>query len=326
MEKEIHSDFLEVSRGTGIPVKKVFDMFYFLSSGEPIANNELLRKVGISRNVLNQVKKALSSYLRPSAGETSLKQESVSGVQSLYSGDYKVEEALWEVTEGIAYKKAVELLEKYQERRPTPRREYDQFTATIETAARRVSLIDFFGDVKGKRVLFLGDNDFTSIAVASLREEGSITAVDIDERILEEINNVSQEQSFDIKTSKYDARERFPDELSDRFDVVFTDPPYTLRGIKLFVSRAVEALDKNNQAGRIYVCYGNSDRAKERFLPIYEALADSGLMMRWIFDKFNRYYGAESIGSSSSLFICESTPKTKPLIRGNYDVSIYTNN
>lgn len=71
-------------------------------------------------------------------------------------------------------------------------------------------------------------------------------------------------------------------------------------------------------------CYGNSDRAKERFLPIQDALTDSGLMLRWVFDRFNRYEGAESVGSASSLYIAEITPRTKPLIRGSYDKPIYT--
>ena len=107
--------------------------------------------------------------------------------------------------------------------------------------------------------------------------------------------------------------------------MVFSDPPYTTDGIKLFVSRAIQALDPSNQTARIYVCYGSSDRAKEKFLPVNEIFSNSGLMVRWLFDKFNRYQGAESIGSASSLFILEVTSKTKPLITGKYDKPIYTN-
>ncbi|MCS7092315.1 MAG: bis-aminopropyl spermidine synthase family protein [Patescibacteria group bacterium] len=105
---------------------------------------------------------------------------------------------------------------------------------------------------------------------------------------------------------------------------MFTDPLYTPKGINLFVSRAIETLDRQNQTARIYVCYGNSYRAKERFLPIQKVLTDSGLMLRWVFDRFNRYEGAESVGSASSLYIAKITPKTKPLIRGRYDKPIYT--
>jgi len=124
----------------------------------------------------------------------------------------------------------------------------------------------------------------------------------------------------------YDARKPLPPSYFGKFDIVFTDPPYTGEGIKLFVSRAIQALDPLNQAARIYVCYGNSDRAKERFLPIYEIFSSSGLMLRWVFDKFNRYQGADSIGSASSLFVLDVTSKTKSLITKNYDKPIYTNN
>jgi predicted methyltransferase len=172
----------------------------------------------------------------------------------------------------------------------------------------------------------LGDDDFTSIAIARYGTAEEITVLDIDKRILDGIGNISTQQKFEIKTIEYDARKILPRDFSGKYDVVFTDPPYTPNGISLFVSRAVEALDAQNQSARLYLSYGNSDRTKERFIPIYDNLADSGFMIRWVFDKFNRYNGAEAIGSASSLFICEATPKTHALINGSYDKPIYTNN
>ena len=128
-----------------------------------------------------------------------------------------------------------------------------------------------------------------------------------------------------IKTIQYDLREKLPQELLNSFDVVFTDPPYTTEGIKLFVSRSIQVLNEDNKAARIYFCYGNSDRAKERYLEIYRIIFESGLMIRWIFDRFNRYNGAESIGSASALFICEVTPRTHSIIKGGYkDDKLYT--
>jgi len=227
---------------------------------------------------------------------------------------------------GGQFKETVNLLQNIKKKRPLPKREYDQFTATPETTARRASLLSFFGDVKGKKLLFLGDDDFTSIATASLREAEKIVILDIDERILREIQDLSDSHKFEIKTVKYDARKKLPKELVGKYDVVFTDPPYTPEGFNLFVSRAIEMLDPINKAARVYTCYGNSDSAKERFLPIYEVLTSSGLMTRWVFDKFSRYQGTASIGSASSLFIAEVTPQTKPVIKGNYDKPIYTNN
>jgi len=272
------------------------------------------------------VKEMLASAMKPVTKDTQLDVSRVQEVQAIFDKDYRPEEVLWAVLEDNNYKQAIELLKTISSRRPSPERKFDQFTATIETTACRTSLLRFFGDVESKRLLFLGDDDFTSVAVASLGSARSVTVVDIDDRILDEIEAVSSNHHLGIKIMNYDARKKFPTDLRGKFDVIFTDPPYTTEGIELFTSRAIESLDKANKAARIYVCYGNSDRAKERFLPIYEVFANSGLMTRWVFDKFNRYQGAESIGSASSLFVTEATPKTKLIIKGDYEKPIYTNN
>jgi len=321
----VQERILQVTKDTGIPIKKVLDFLYFLRDGKPVENNELLQKLGVSKNALNQAKETFSDLLEAPSKNTQLRADAVRRVQTLFDSKYQPDEALWSVLEDETYKKALELLKRYGDKRPIPERRYDQFSATIETTAKRVSLLDRFEDVAGKRLLFLGDDDFTSVAVANARKATGITVLDIDDRILDNIGEIAKNESLEIGTKHYDARKPLLADHRQKYDVVFTDPPYTTEGIELFVSRAIQALDLQNQSARIYVCYGNSDRAKERFLPIYEVFSSSGLMIRWVFDKFNRYQGAESIGSSSSLFVLDVTSKTKPLITGNYDKPIYTN-
>lgn len=321
----MHEKIDNISKETGVSTKKILDFLFLLSLGNPIGNNELLQKVGVSRNALNKVKELLSFLLDSPSKTTQLNRDAIQQIKPLFGPDYKPEESLWDIFEDTYYKEAVGLLDTYANRRPLPDRKYDQFTATVETTARRVSLLNFFEDIRSKRLLFLGDDDFTSVASANLKVARNITVLDIDRRILDTIENISSNLKLGIRDVTHDLRKPLPNSLTDQFDIVFTDPPYTPEGIELFVSRAIEALDKQNKAARIYVCYGNSDRAKEKFLPIQEIFNNSGLMIRQIFDKFNRYQGAESIGSASSLFICEITPKTKSLIKGNYGKEIYTN-
>lgn len=328
MEKKekIYLEFLEVSKQTGVPVKKILDMFWYLLRGKVIENNELVRLVGVSRNALNQVKKALSAYLNSSRKETTfLKVDMAEKIGALYASNYLVEEQLLtSLIESSLSRRAIRLLSRYKEIRPAPKRNYDQFTATVETTTRRVALLNFLGDLKGKRVLFLGDDDFTSVVAANMKQSEYIAVVDIDERILDTITSISEELGLGIGKKKHDLRIQMPDELKGKFDIVFTDPPYTPGGIRLFISRALDALDKKNQSARLYICYGNSDRARERFLPIQEIITESGLMIKYAFDRFNRYEGAESIGSSSSLYVLETTPKARSLVKGNYDKPIYT--
>ena len=226
--------------------------------------------------------------------------------------------------EGKEFKSLVKKTAGFKKQTPTPKRQFDQFIATAETVARRAMLLDNFDDLQSKNILFLGDDDFTSLACASLEKSTQTTVVDIDQRILQNIKRISDKNNFNITALHYDATDPLPKNLLGKFDAVFTDPPYTPNGISLFLSRAIDALNKRNEDSRIYICYGSGKKAKERYLPIYEILFSSGMFIKWAFDEFNEYTGAQSIGNSSSLFILEPTPKTKPSIRDSFEGNIYT--
>jgi hypothetical protein len=210
--------------------------------------------------------------------------------------------------------------------RSKPKRQFDQFYSTIDTAIKRSALMNSQADIKNKRILFLGDDDFTSIPVSRYNLAERIVVLDIDSDILEKIKIIALKERLNLEIKKHDLRNKLPAELEKKFDVVFTDPPYTEEGVRLFISRAIQALDPKNLSARLYFCFGGSDLSKERYLPIYKIINDSGLMPRFIYDKFNKYYGAESIGNSSSLILCDTTPKTKSLIQGKFNGKIYTNN
>lgn len=325
-KNSLYITIFDISKKTGVPVKKIQDMLFALHNLKSVNNNQLIRTTGVSRNALNQIKLYLSKYLKSSSSITELNENSEDIKSMFLDQEYAPEEKLFSLLEDEKYRKNLKFLNTIQKLKPLPLRDFDQFTATIETTAKRASLLNFFADIREKRILFLGDDDFSSIATANYNMVKEITVLDIDERILESIRKISIQEKLEIEVIKYDVRKKLPKTLSGKYDIVFTDPPYTLEGIKLFTSRAIEALNHKNQSARLYICFGNSDRAKERFIPIYDTLIKSGLMIRWIFDKFNRYSGAESIGSSSSLIICDVTPKTKPLIDRDYDRPIYTNN
>lgn len=244
----MHERINQVSRETGIPIKKVLDFLFILCTGKPVENNELLQRVGVAKNALNQAKELLSSILKPPLKATQLNGSSSQEVQSLFGPAYKTEEALWVTLENDDYKKSVDLLKKYSDQRPTPERKYDQFTATIETTARRASLLNFFEDVTGKKLLFLGDDDFTSVAVANLQTASEITVLDIDDRILNKIGSASEAEKLAINSGKYDARKSLLPSHSGKFDVVFTDPPYTTEGgqVICFKSRTSSGFFKSS--------------------------------------------------------------------------------
>lgn len=320
---DLWSKFLDISKQTGIPLKKVGDFFFVLKKEGALENNLLLTKIGVSKNALSQIKELSQDLLLPTGPKTSLTSEALSAIDSVFNSDYEVEEKMFKFLENDSFKEIKEFFEA-RIHRPSPKREYDQFTATVETVAKRAALLDFFTDIKGKRIALVGDDDFTSVALALANQPEQVTVFEIDERIINTINEVSKEKNLNIEIVEYDARKRIPKEYQEKFDVIFTDPPYTPDGISLFLSRGVELLDKSNQSSRVYLCYGNSDRAKERFLPIQRIFTDSGIILRWVFDKFNRYTGAESIGNTSSLYVGDITPQTHPIIQGEFNEKIYT--
>jgi predicted methyltransferase len=324
-KKKVYFQFLKTAKETGVAVKKILDLFWYLLKYGAIENNQLVQILGVAKNPLNQVKQSLSHYLDPASRTTSLKKETVNQLKSFFDQNYLTEESLLSVIgQTPIYKQSIEFFNSIKNKRILPKREYDQFLATVATSARKAAILDFFADILQKRILFLGDDDFISLVVAKTKKAQQITVVDIDDAVLQKIREIADKQKLSLQTVKHDLRKPLPKELNNKFDVVFTDPPYAANGVALFASRAIEALDKDNQTARIYLCFGNSDRAKERFLPIQEQLTKMGLILRWIFDKFNRYDGAESIGSTSSLYIAEITPKTRPLIKGEYEKPIYT--
>ncbi len=309
----------EISQKLGLPIKKIYDIFYYLRDGSKVDNFELIRKTGIAKNTINSVKEYFKGVFGSVLATTQVDQGVASQLDNIFKEDYLPDESLLNLSINS------DLQDIFPER-VTPLRQYDQFTATPETVLKRASLLKHFRDIENKKILFLGDDDFTSISVARRGKPAEIVVLDIDDRILDKIKSISNKLSLNIQTIKHDLKKTLPKEFLNRFDIVFTDPPYTPEGIRLFLSRSISSLSRNNMAARIYLCYGNSDRAKERFLPIYRSIIDSGLMLRYIFDKFNRYFGAESIGSSSSMFILDVTPKVKTIIKGDYDNPIYTDN
>ena len=136
----------------------------------------------------------------------------------------------------------VKRLSKYTEMRPPAAPELDQAHATPGTAIKRAKYMQRGGDLDGRRILFLGDDDLTSVAAGLVGNPREITVVDIDERILELIEKASTIEKSNIECIQHDLRYPLREELLGRFDVFYTDPPYTAEGVKLFLSRGLQAL------------------------------------------------------------------------------------
>ena len=219
------------------------------------------------------------------------------------------------------YDPILKKLEGYSKLRPRPHTWLDQAFATPQTALLRALFMLEEGDVEGRSILFLGDDDLTSVAAGLLRKAKKITVIDVDKRLLDLIEDVSRRETLEIECIRRDLRDILPAGLKGRYDVFFTDPPYTIQGLKLFVSRGIEALGKKKCAS-IYLAFAH--KAPEEMLKLQTSINQMGLVIRELIPKFNRYEGAEMIANTTFLAKLETTDESHPLIIGRFDGKLYT--
>lgn len=217
-----------------------------------------------------------------------------------------------------------ELIKKqadFSQQRPTPKTDIDQAFGKPITAIRRALIMLEKGDLEGRKILLLGDDDFTSLAIAQLKTTAKITVFDIDRRLLEIINRISKENNYSINCIEVDLRDDVPKNFVNQFDTVLTDPPYTLAGLELFLSRAIVSL-KEDIGKKIYLAY--SHRPSSQQLLIQKICTDAGLAIMQIIPGFNLYEGAEMHANTTYLAILSTTDQTKPLIKDKFQENIYT--
>lgn len=195
------------------------------------------------------------------------------------------------------------------ERAPAPKRRLDHVAATPYTAVHRAAFLASRYWLDGARVLFMGDHDLTALALALRRPGARLTVVDVDEDLLEYIDGVASELDVQIDCWFADLRLGLPPGLRGAADVVFTDPPYTPEGVGLFAARAVQAL-RRHQNSRLLLCYGHSELEPRAGLKVQTVLHRLRLLLEEIRPQFNRYQGAEAIGSASSLYVAQPTAET----------------
>lgn len=219
------------------------------------------------------------------------------------------------------YAETLEKLTEYSALRPKPSPQLDQAFATPETALRRAIYMLERGDLEGRDVLFLGDDDFTSVAAALLGVAGEITVIDIDERLIEAIEEASRDGGLGIECVIHDLREPLPEGLRGKHDVVLTDPPYTVPGLELFVSRGVDAL-RGRKTASIYLCF--ADKPPLEMLEVHRSITEMGLFVRELIPRFNLYEGAEMFGNTTFMARLATTEETRPLVTGVFEGKIYT--
>jgi predicted methyltransferase/DNA-directed RNA polymerase subunit RPC12/RpoP len=181
----------------------------------------------------------------------------------------------------------------------------DQAPCTPETSVRRALLMLHGGALEGRRVLLLGDDDSVCIAIGLLsRALGKddltrgVTVIDADQRQLSFLHDVADREGLAITFLHHDLRKPLPFALVDKFDVIETDPPYTLEGARLFLARGCEAIAGEGDG----LCFFSfAHRAPAETLQLQEIFLELGLAVRAVRAGFNQYMGATVLGNVGQL-------------------------
>ncbi|HXW88755.1 MAG TPA: bis-aminopropyl spermidine synthase family protein [Streptosporangiaceae bacterium] len=211
---------------------------------------------------------------------------------------------------------------------PGAKAELDQTHCTVDTKVGRVLRLQRARALAGQRIMVLGDDDLVSVALAHFAAlTGSpaavrrLTVVDADPDILAWIDQQVAGTGTTVETVQHDLRRPLPASLAGGFDVVLTDPPYTVPGALLFLSRAVSALVP--EPGR-HIFFSFGARRPDETLLVQQAMAEMGLLIRSLTPGFNEYLGAGVLAGTSNLYHLRTVAGARPLIDGAYDGPLYT--
>lgn len=204
--------------------------------------------------------------------------------------------------------------------------ELDQCHCTVETKLRRVLALHEADALVGRRILLLGDDDLISQAIRSVVSRfgsrttiAQLTVLDVDPNVVACARGALAGAPFPFACIEHDLRKRLPQGLVASFDTVVTDPPYTVAGAQLFLSRAAAAL---GESGTVLFSFGS--RRPATTFAVQRAIAQMGFMIRSLALDFNQYVGAGVLAGTSHLYHLAATPELSPPVVGTFDGPLYT--
>jgi predicted methyltransferase len=181
------------------------------------------------------------------------------------------------------------ILARYQkliEGVPGARVEFFQQRITPEDLFRRLEFMYRRGDVAGRRLFILGDDDYLSLALALTGMTERITVVEIDTRITDFIHDKIGILSLPIEVAEYNAADPLPKELAGQFDTFVTDPVETTNGFTATIARGVASLQ---HPGAVYFGLTEVECPPRRWHAFQKMLNESGLAITDILRDHTHY-------------------------------------
>ena len=210
---------------------------------------------------------------------------------------------------------------------PPARLELDQCHSTVATKLLRLLSIHEAGALVGRRILLLGDDDLTALALRLLVDRhgsgstiASLAVMDVDPALVAFLELELADAPFPVTLVEHDLRRPLPRALVGAFDTVVTDPPYTTAAARLFLSRAADALEDGR--GDVFLSFGS--KRPGATAQLQHAIAELGFVIQRLSRDFNEYVGAGVLGGTSHLYHLAATDELTPLVTGTFAGSLYT--
>lgn len=298
-------------------------LLYLLRENDVLTTVDMVKITGLPKSIISSFKKTVVDLLDASSEHFSLSEGG-----RLEFTKYAFRPYAWCIFD---FGENIEIQTRFEELRKKyffqAKREFDQFFATPKTSVAKALSVQAKTGIKGMKIALMGDDDLLSISIPLICSDyKEIVVFDVDPDILEQIKHAAADLGFkNVRTVLYDARNPIPAIYQNYFDVVFTDPPYTKSGFDLFLDRCIElsCVKKDYSGSYIFICYGIGVKNIEQEVKLTESLNIRNLFLEDKVFKFNRYTGAETVGSSSSLYILRTTPFTA-VVQSPVTTNIYT--
>lgn len=295
----------------GIDAGRIDQIGRLLAGGEFRSVEEVVSLTGTSRRTVEAVVRALEPVLESSGDGKRIAKAHVDEYAAVFGArePFGVRDPWTESArrDPAAIAAMAELIAAA----PPPVQALDHVPATAETVVKRARfMLDGF-DPTGAHVLFVGDHDLTSLGLFLAGGAPGLRAsvVDVDERLLEFVDGEAARHGWDVRCHFADLRLGLPAALRESCELVFTDPPYTPEGVQLFVARGLQGL-RDHRNGRVLLAYGYGERQPALGLAVQKALNPLHLAYEAMLPAFNRYVGAQAVGSAAALYVLRPTRRT----------------
>ena len=295
----------------GIDAGRIDQIGRLLAGGEFRSVEEVVSLTGTSRRTVEAVVRALEPDLESSGDGRRIAKSHVDEHAALFGArePFGVRD-LW--TEAARRDPAaIEAMAGLIAAAPPPVQALDHVPATAETVVKRARFMLVGVDLSGAHVLFVGDLDLSSLGLFLGGGAPGLRAsvVDVDERLLEFVGTEAARRGWDVRCHFADLRLGLPAALRESCDLVLTDPPYTPEGVQLFVARGLQGL-RDHRNGRVLLAYGFGERQPALGLAVQKALNPLHLAYEAVLPGFNRYVGAQAVGSAAALYVLRPTRRT----------------